>query len=82
MAGLACGEPCTIGWDILDREADAFISMTDNIAARGMRILANPVGEDRRVVSGESGAAAMGDTGGGGTLGNEKYREDRAGSIS
>ena len=25
-----------------------------------MRILANPVGEDRRVVSGESGAAAMG----------------------
>lgn len=60
MAGLACGEPCTIGWDILDREADAFISMTDNIAARGMRILANPVGEDRRVVSGESGAAAMG----------------------
>lgn len=60
MAGLACGEPCTIGWDILDREADAFISMPDYIAAGGMRRLANPLGTDEKIVCGESGAATLG----------------------
>ncbi len=60
MAGLACGEPCSIGWDILSRGADAFISMSDHIAARGMRILACPIGSDSRVISGESGAAGFG----------------------
>jgi hypothetical protein len=35
MAGLACGEPCTIGWDLLKFCADAFISMEDTVAAKG-----------------------------------------------
>lgn len=60
MAGLCCGEPCTIGWDVLKSRADAFISMPDEFAARGMRILASPVGDDSRVISGESGAATLG----------------------
>ncbi|WP_333648710.1 diaminopropionate ammonia-lyase [Lacrimispora sp.] len=60
MAGLACGEPCTIGWDVLKNSADHFISMPDYIAAKGMRILGNPLGEDRKVISGESGAATVG----------------------
>ncbi len=60
MAGLACGEPCTIGWDMLDRYASHFISMEDRIAAKGMRVLGNPMKTDPRVISGESGAATMG----------------------
>lgn len=60
MAGLACGEPCTIGWEVLRDCADAYISCPDYAAADGMRILAAPVAGDRAVVSGESGASAFG----------------------
>ena len=60
MAGLACGEPCSIGWEVLKDCADHFISCPDFVAARGMRILGNPGGSDDRVISGESGAAAFG----------------------
>ena len=60
MAGLACGEPCSIGWQVLKDYADFFISCPDYAAAQGMRILGNPMGQDLKVVSGESGAAAFG----------------------
>ncbi|MBU5484250.1 diaminopropionate ammonia-lyase [Clostridium sp. MSJ-11] len=60
MAGLACGEPCTIAWNILKDYADNFISCPDYTAAEGMRILGNPPRGDERVISGESGAATLG----------------------
>lgn len=60
MAGLCCGEPCTIGWEVLKDHADNFVSMPDYIAAKGMRILGNPIGDDIRVISGESGASTLG----------------------
>ncbi len=60
MAGLACGEPCTIGWEILADYADNFISCPDYVAAKGMRILGNPPRGDGRVISGESGATTLG----------------------
>ncbi len=60
MAGLACGEPCTIGWDVLNGYADHFVSVPDHIAARGMRVLGNPLVGDDRVISGESGAVTLG----------------------
>ena len=60
MAGLACGEPCTTAWEILRDHADNFISMPDRCAARGMRVLGNPLPGDPRVISGESGAAGVG----------------------
>ena len=60
MAGLACGEPCSIGWEILSRYADNFISCPDYVAAKGMRILGNPAGSDQKIISGESGAAGVG----------------------
>lgn len=60
MAGLCCGEPCTIGWEILRDYADNFVSMPDYVAAKGMRILGNPLGNDPRVISGESGASTTG----------------------
>ena len=60
MAGLACGEPCSIGWEVLRDYADNFISCPDYAAAKGMRILGSPSKGDARVISGESGAAAFG----------------------
>ena len=60
MAGLACGEPCSIGWEVLKNCVDHFISCPDYAAAKGMRILGNPAGADQKVISGESGAAAFG----------------------
>lgn len=60
MAGLACGEPCSIGWNVLKDYADYFISCPDYMAAQGMRILGNPAAGDSRVIAGESGAAAFG----------------------
>ncbi|WP_341301469.1 diaminopropionate ammonia-lyase [Lysinibacillus sp. FSL H8-0500] len=60
MAGLACGEPSTLGWEILNDYTDAFLSCPDNIAAQGMRILAAPLKGDVQVISGESGAVGVG----------------------
>jgi len=60
MAGLACGEPCSIGWNVLGAYAEKFVSTPDYIAAKGMRVLAAPVGSDKVVVSGESGAVGIG----------------------
>ncbi len=60
MAGLACGEPCTIGWEILRDHADHYVSCPEYVAAKGMRVLGNPLAGDPRVISGESGAVTLG----------------------
>ncbi len=60
MAGLACGEPCSIGWKVLESVTDGFLSVPESVAADGMRILAAPCRGDSPIVSGESGAAAFG----------------------
>ena len=60
MAGLACGEPCTVVWPVLNAYADAFVSCNDETAAQGMRLLGKPIGGDSVVVSGESGAVGAG----------------------
>lgn len=60
MAGLACGEPNPIGWNILRDYSDLFVSCPDWVAAKGMRVLANPLLGDPKVISGESGAVTAG----------------------
>lgn len=60
MAGLACGEPNLIGWDILRDFPCAYISCDDYVAANGIRILANPVSGDSAVEAGESGSVGIG----------------------
>ncbi|HGH3372199.1 TPA: diaminopropionate ammonia-lyase [Kluyvera cryocrescens] len=60
MAGLACGEPNPLGWEVLRNCATQFISCQDAVAALGMRVLGNPLGNDPRVISGESGAVGLG----------------------
>lgn len=76
MAGLACGEPVTVGADVLFHGVDFAVKAPDWVAAQGMRVLSAPVGPERddaasapeaseavtdpRVISGESGAAPFG----------------------
>ena len=60
MAGLACGEPNTISFDILKNHSAFFVSCPDWVAEKGMRILAAPIKGDTQVTSGESGAVGMG----------------------
>jgi len=60
MAGLACGEPNPMAWEILRDHADLFAVCSDDVCRRGMRVLGNPLVGDDRVISGESGAVTLG----------------------
>lgn len=60
MAGLCCGIPCTVAWELMQECSDYFVSMPDFVAADGMRILSAPMNDDPRIISGESGASCFG----------------------
>ena len=60
MAGLACGEPCPLAWELLRSTAANYASIPDWVAAEGMRLLDRPLPGDTAVCSGESGASAFG----------------------
>jgi diaminopropionate ammonia-lyase len=60
MAGLACGEPSPLTWNILRDIPTAYVSCDDYIAANGIRILANPLPGDLFVEAGESGSVGIG----------------------
>lgn len=60
MVGLACGVPSPMAWDILKDFTELFLTCDDAVAARGVRVLANPLGSDTKIVSGESGAVGIG----------------------
>jgi diaminopropionate ammonia-lyase len=60
MAGLACGEVSPVAWDILKNGIDCYATLADKFALEGMRVLANPVGDDPKIVSGETGSTGLG----------------------
>jgi diaminopropionate ammonia-lyase len=60
MAGLSCGDPNPIAWDILRDCAEYFITCPDYVAAKGMRVYATPLKGDPFILSGESGAVTLG----------------------
>ena len=60
MAGLACGEGNTIGWDILKNHVTVFASCQDWMSAKATRIYANPLENDPHIISGESGSVPLG----------------------
>ena len=60
MAGLACGEGNTIGWDILKNHVNVFASCPDWMSAKATRIYANPLENDPHIISGESGSVPLG----------------------
>lgn len=60
MAGLACGDPSPLAWELLRELTDAYLVVPDYVAAKGMRMYAAPLGTDPVVISGESGAVTLG----------------------
>ncbi|MER2008183.1 MAG: diaminopropionate ammonia-lyase [Psychrobacillus sp.] len=60
MAGLACGEPNTKAFELLRAYSIGSFSCDDVITGLGMRVYGNPLGDDPRVISGESGAVTLG----------------------
>ena len=60
MAGLNCGEPCTVTWPVLRDLASWFVTCPDAVAEEGMRLLARPAPGDPALVSGESGGVTAG----------------------
>lgn len=60
MAGLNCPTPNPLIWPILRDFASCYAACPDWVTEDGMRLLAHPAGEDRPIVSGESGAVTAG----------------------
>ena len=60
MAGLNCGTPCKTTWPILRDFSTSYFACSDYISADGMRIYANPINDDPKIISGESGAVTLG----------------------
>ncbi len=60
MAGLACGEPSPLAWQIIRDCADFVVTAPDYVAAKGMRMYGVPLKGDPFVISGESGAVTLG----------------------
>jgi diaminopropionate ammonia-lyase len=59
MGGLACGEASPLAWRVLDRGADAFVTIDDEAAIDCMRLLAEGRLGDEPVVAGESAVAGL-----------------------
>lgn len=60
MAGLACGEPSLVAWSLLRDYADFYIACEDQVTEKGMVLLGRPLGNDPKIISGESGAVGIG----------------------
>ncbi len=60
MAGLACGIPSKLAWEILRNHSNFFVKCSDDIAVQGMKILGRMEFGDEQIVSGESGAVTTG----------------------
>ena len=56
MAGLSCGEPSILGWKILEKGADDFVTISDQSIPSMMRLLAN---NNPSIEAGESSVAGL-----------------------
>lgn len=59
MAGLSCGEPSPLAWEILDEEASDFLTIPESLVAPSVRLLAAPLEGDTAIEAGESAIAGL-----------------------
>lgn len=59
MAGLSCGEPSPLAWQVLEQQAQDFVTIPDTVIAPTVRLLARPGGGDPAIEAGESGVAGL-----------------------
>ncbi len=60
MAGLACGEVSPVAWEILKHGINFYATLSDAHALEAMRVFAAPLGDDPKIVSGETGSTGLG----------------------
>ena len=59
MAGLSCGEPSSIAWDVLENAAQGFMAIPEHLVAPTVRMLAKGQSGDRGIDVGESAVAGF-----------------------
>ncbi|MDI3338359.1 diaminopropionate ammonia-lyase [Defluviimonas aestuarii] len=59
MAGLSCGEPSPLAWEILADEASDFVTIPESVVAPTVRLLARPLPGDPAIEAGESAVAGL-----------------------
>jgi diaminopropionate ammonia-lyase len=59
MAMLECYEPSSVAWRMLARLATGFMTVDEHDAVMAMQRLAQPIGSDPAIVSGESGGVGL-----------------------
>lgn len=59
MAGLSCGEPSGLAWEVLAEEAGDFLTVPESFVGPAMRLLARPLGGDPEIEAGESAVAGL-----------------------
>jgi diaminopropionate ammonia-lyase len=59
MAGLSCGEPSGLAWEILSEEATDYLTIPEALVAPAVRLLAKPRGNDTAIEAGESAVAGL-----------------------
>ncbi len=59
MAGLNCGTPSLNAWPLIRDGFRLAVSVSDESSREAMRQYYHPVGDDPRIISGESGAAGL-----------------------
>ena len=59
MAGLSCGEPSGLAWEILAEEATDYLTIPEALVAPAVRLLAKPIGNDAAIEAGESAVAGL-----------------------
>lgn len=59
MAGLSCGEPSVLAWQILAASASDFVALPEQVVAPTMRQLASPLSSDPFIEAGESAVAGV-----------------------
>ena len=59
MAGLSCGEPSALAWEVLAEEAGDFLTVPESFVGPAMRLLARPLERDPEIEAGESAVAGL-----------------------
>ena len=59
MAGLSCGEPSALAWEIINEEVSDFLTIPESVVGPAMRLTANPPGNDPVITAGESAICGL-----------------------
>ena len=59
MAGLSCGEPSPMAWEVLAEEASDFLKIPDQMVGPTMRLMARPLAGDPVIEAGESAVGGL-----------------------